>query len=281
MAIFNKPRFVRTTPIRKRKREMPEGLWTKCPACGEVLFNKDLEENLNVCSKCSYHFPVDAYTRILSLCDRDSFEELDAELRPVDVLKFSAKKSYAESLREYQERTGMNEAVVSGRASLEGIRISIAVMDFRFLGGTMGSVVGEKITRSIERAAEEETPLLVFSASGGARMHEGIFSLMQMAKTSGALNKLADKSQPFISVLTHPTLGGVTASFATLADIIIAEPRAMIGFAGARVIKDTTHAELPAGFQTAEFLLEHGLVDHIVHRREMRAQLSKLLRYMM
>ena len=279
MSNFQKPQYAPKTSTRTRKKEMPEGLWTKCPACGEVLFNKELESNLMVCPKCSHHMTITAKDRLVSLCDPDSFEELDANLKSVDSLKFTGVTSYPERLKNYRQKTGFNEAVVCGWGTLEGIRVSLAAMDFNFLGGSMGSVVGEKITRTIERGIDKKAPVIVFSASGGARMYEGMFSLMQMAKTSGALARLADKKQPFISVLTNPTMAGVMASFATLGDLIIAEPKAMIGFAGARVIKETTQQELPKGFQTAEFLEEHGLIDHIIDRKNMRPVLAKILRY--
>jgi acetyl-CoA carboxylase carboxyl transferase subunit beta len=209
--------------------------------------------------------------------DEGSFQEMDAKLDSVNALGF---KGYLDKVKAYQSKTGLGEAVVTGRATIETLPVLLAVMDFRFLGASMGSVVGEKITRAIEAATAERKPVIVFSASGGARMHEGILSLMQMAKTSGALARHAEARLPYISVLTHPTTGGVTASFATLGDLIIAEPKCMIGFAGPRVVKETTHADLPPGFQTAEFMLQHGLVDMIVERKDMRATLAKVLRYM-
>lgn len=279
MAVFPKPLNVGKIPSRTKKKDIPEGLWTKCPACGEVIFNKELEENLMVCPKCGYHMTISAWDRLLSVCDPDSFEELDADLSSVDILKFTGVTSYTDRLKNYQEKTGLIDAVTTGWGEIEGINVSLAAMDFNFLGGSMGSVVGEKITRAIERGVEKKKPVIIFSASGGARMYEGMFSLMQMAKTSGALARLAEKKQPFISVLTNPTMAGVMASFACLGDVILAEPKAMIGFAGARVIKETTQQELPKGFQTAEFCVEHGLVDHIVGRKEMRGTLAKFLRY--
>jgi len=280
MAIFDKPSYsTRRTPVRTRKKDIPEGLWTKCPNCGEVLFNKELEANLMVCPKCDHHMTLGARARLLSLADEDTFQEHDAGLTSVDILQFTGVTSYTDRLKNYRAKTGLTEAVVSGTAQIEGIRTSLAAMDFNFLGGSMGSVVGEKITRAIERGAEKKLPVIVFSASGGARMYEGLFSLMQMAKTSAALTRLSERRLPFISVLTNPTTGGVTASYATLGDLIIAEPKAMIGFAGARVIKETTQQQLPKGFQTAEFLLERGLIDHIVPRKLMRPMLAKCLRY--
>jgi acetyl-CoA carboxylase carboxyl transferase subunit beta len=280
MAIFDKPSYsTRRTPVRTKKKEIPQGLWTKCPNCGEVLFNKELEANLMVCPKCDHHMTLGARARLLSLADEGTFHEHDASLASVDILQFTGVTSYTDRLNNYRAKTGLTEAVVSATAEIEGIPVSLAAMDFNFLGGSMGSVVGEKITRAIERGADKKLPVIVFSASGGARMYEGLFSLMQMAKTSAALTRLSARGLPFISVLTNPTTGGVTASYATLGDLIIAEPKAMIGFAGARVIKETTQQQLPKGFQTAEFLLERGLIDHIVPRKLMRPMLAKFLRY--
>jgi acetyl-CoA carboxylase carboxyl transferase subunit beta len=255
---------------------MPEGLWTKCPSCAESLFEQALVKNLRVCTSCGYHFTISSGERITSLVDEGTFEEMDLHIDSVDALGF---KGYVDKVKAYQAKTGLKEAVVTGRASIEGIPVLLAIMDFRFLGASMGSVVGEKITRAIEAATAERKPVIVFSASGGARMHEGILSLMQMAKTSGALARHSQASLPYISVLTHPTTGGVTASFATLGDIIIAEPKCMIGFAGPRVVKETTHADLPPGFQTAEFMMQHGLVDLIIERKDMRSKLAGLLSY--
>ena len=261
----------------EKKRDMPEGLWTKCPSCNESLFEDALSKNLRVCTSCGYHFTISSGERISSMVDEGSFVEMDKVLDSVNALGF---KGYLDKVKAYQQKTGLTEAVVTGRALSEGVPVLLAIMEFRFLGASMGSVVGEKITRAIEAATAERKPVLVFSASGGARMHEGILSLMQMAKTSGALARHAEARLPYISVLTHPTTGGVTASFATLGDIIIAEPKCMIGFAGPRVVKETTHADLPPGFQTAEFMMQHGLVDMIVDRKDMRTTLAKLLRYM-
>ena len=261
----------------EKKRDMPEGLWTKCPSCNESLFEQALTKNLRVCTSCGYHFTIGSDERIVSLVDEGSFVEMDQKLDSVNALGF---KGYLDKVKAYQAKTGLTEAVVTGRATIEGIAVLVAIMDFRFLGASMGSVVGEKITRAIEAATAERKPVIVFSASGGARMHEGILSLMQMAKTSGALARHSEACLPYISVLTHPTTGGVTASFATLGDIIIAEPKCMIGFAGPRVVKETTHADLPPGFQTAEFMMQHGLVDMIVDRKEMRPTLARVLRYM-
>lgn len=276
MAIFKRPALKTQN---RRKREMPQGLWTKCPGCEEVVHEIELTQNQRVCPRCDYHFPQAARERITDLLDKDSFVEMDTDLRSVDTLGFEGVNSYKNRLRKYQESSGLIDAILSGHGLLEGYKVSIAVMDFSFLGGSMGSVVGEKITRAIEWATANRCGSIVISASGGARMYEGMLSLMQMAKTSGALAKHACENLPFISVLTNPTLAGVMASFASLGDVIMAEPGSMVGFAGARVIKETTHQDLPSGFQTAEFLEEHGLIDLIVHRKKMRAQIAQLLSY--
>jgi len=276
-SIFPKPDYGKTP---SRKKEMPEGLWTKCPSCSAYIFNKELEAQQMVCKECGHHFNITAHQRLSHLLDEGSWQEFDAGVSSVDVLKFTGANSYSEQLKKYQKKTGLKEGVVCGLGKIETHPVSVAVMEFNFLGGSMGSVVGEKITRAIERATERKLPVLIFCASGGARMHEGMFSLMQMAKTSGALSRHAAAKLPFFSILTHPTMGGVTASFATLGDLIIAEPKAMIGFAGARVLKETTRQDLPKGFQTAEFLLDRGLIDRIISRVEMRAELGKLLDYL-
>jgi acetyl-CoA carboxylase carboxyl transferase subunit beta len=276
MAIFKKP-ALRTDS--HRKRDMPQGLWQKCPGCGEVAHEIELNENERVCPRCEYHFPLSAKERVANLCDPDSFVELDADLASIDTLKFKGMASYKDRLRKYQDSTGLIDAVLSGHALIDGYKVGIAVMDFSFLAATMGSVVGERITRMIEYATVHRAGVIIVAASGGARMYEGMLSLMQMAKTSGALALHASAKLPFISVLTNPTTAGVMASFASLGDVIIAEPKAMVGFAGPRVIKETTHQDLPERFQTAEFLQEHGLIDLIVHRRGMRAQLAQLLAY--
>ncbi len=273
MTHFPKPKLA--TP--KKKKNIPEGLWTKCPVSGEIIFNKDLEANLMVVPKSGYHFPIGSRARIAGLVDEGTFKEYDAGVKSADPLKFVDSAAYPDRLKKYEKESGLPEAVICGTGQIHGIKVSLAVMDFRFCGGAMGAAVGEKITRAIERALKEKCPCLIVSSSGGARMQEGIFSLMQMAKTSAALGRLADAKLPFISILTHPTTGGVTASFATLGDLIIAEPGALIGFAGARVIKETTKQTLPAGFQTAEFLLKHGLIDQIVPRPEMRDRLRDFL----
>ena len=276
MAIFKK----RVIKIQARKkRDIPQGLFQKCPGCGEVVNEIELVENLRVCPRCDYHFAMSAKDRIDNLVDPGSFTEMDADLKSIDTLRFQGMATYKDRLKTYQERTGLTDAVISGHGILDGYKIALAVMDFGFLAATMGSVVGERITRAIEFGTNEHAAVIIVSASGGARMYEGMLSLMQMAKTSGALARHAEQRLPYISVLTNPTTAGVMASFASLGDVIMAEPRSMIGFAGPRVIKETTHQDLPKGFQTAEFLEEHGLIDMIVHRKKMREQISHLLSY--
>jgi len=277
MSIFKKPSF----KSESKKRDMPEGLWQKCPDCGEVIHQLTLVENLRVCSKCDYHFTIEARERLDGFLDAGTFEEFDADLQPTDILEFRGPKTYRERLDKYQEITGMPDAVISGTGKSEGRQMAIAAMDFRFLAASMGSVVGEKITRVIEYGTANRLPVVVFTAAGGARVYEGLFGLMQMAKTSGALALHARAGLPYIPVLTNPTTGGVSASFATLGDLILAEPKCMVGFAGPRVIKETTHQDLPPGFQTAEFLEDHGLVDMIVHRKKMRATVAGILNYLM
>jgi acetyl-CoA carboxylase carboxyl transferase subunit beta len=257
---------------------MPEGLWHKCPECGAIIHEADMKQRFRVCPKCEHHFPITSDERIEMLVDPGSFGEIDANLESINPLGF---KGYADKIKTNQQNTRLKDAIVCGRASITSHPVTLAVMDFRFLGASMGSVVGEKVTRAIETATAENRASIIISASGGARMHEGILSLMQMAKTSGALARHSEAKLPYIAVLTHPTTGGVTASFATLGDVIVAEPRSMIGFAGPRVVKETTHQNLPPGFQTAEFMMNHGLVDFIVPRGEMRDKLSLLLRFML
>jgi acetyl-CoA carboxylase carboxyl transferase subunit beta len=266
---------------KSKKKDIPEGLWTKCPKCSTMLYDKELDENLKVCSKCSHHFPIGARERIHSLVETCSFEEMDAEMESVDVLQFTGVASYKDKLESYKRGTTLKDSVITGIGKIGAHKLALGVMDFSFLGGSMGSVVGEKLTRMIEAATERELPVVIISTSGGARMYEGMFSLMQMAKTCGALAYHANARLPYISVLTHPTTAGVMASYASVGDLIIAEPGAMIGFAGPRVIKDTTQAELPPGFQTAEFLLDHGLIDAIVPRKEIKEQLGSYLDFMM
>ena len=275
MGIFSKPPF-----SSEKKREFPEGLWQKCPACSEMIHNLELAQNLRVCPKCDHHFTQTARERLEMLLDPKSFVEHDAKMKSVDTLKFTGMASYTDRLKSYQKKTGLKDAVITGVGKIEGDRVSIAVMDFNFLAATMGSVVGEKLTRTIERGTRERLPVIIVSASGGARMYEGVLSLLQMAKTCGALALHAAAKLPYISVLTNPTTGGVSASFATVGDVNIAEPKAMIGFAGPRVIRETTHQDLPPDFQTAEFLEERGLIDMIVHRKKMRETLSNLLGYL-
>ncbi len=266
--------------VKTRKKDIPEGLWTKCPKCANMIYDKELDENLKVCHQCNYHFPIGSRERINSLVETCSFEEMDTEMVSVDVLGFTGVASYTSKLESYQQSTGLKDAVITGIGMMGPHRVGLGVMDFSFLGGSMGSVVGEKVTRLIEKSTEKELPLILISTSGGARMYEGMFSLMQMAKTSGALAYLAKARLAYISVLTHPTTAGVMASYASLGDLIVAEPGAMIGFAGPRVIKDTTQAELPPGFQTAEFLLDHGLIDAIVPRKEMKQVLGGYLDFL-
>ncbi len=265
---------------KSKKKEIPEGLWTKCPKCSTMVFDKELDENLKVCTHCQHHFPIGSRERIHSLVETCTFEEMDAGLTSVDVLGFTGVASYATKLQEYQKTTGLKDAVVTGIGTIGNHRTALGVMDFSFLGGSMGSVVGEKLTRLIEKATEKALPLVIISTSGGARMYDGMFSLLQMAKTCAALAYHAQMRLPYLSVLTHPTTAGVMASYASVGDLIIAEPGAMIGFAGPRVIKDTTQAELPPGFQTAEFLLDHGLIDAIVSRKEMKTRLVEYLGFL-
>jgi acetyl-CoA carboxylase carboxyl transferase subunit beta len=276
MAIFKKPVLKAQS---RRKRDIPQGLFQKCPGCSEVVHEIELVQNQRVCPRCDYHFAQSAKERIENLVDPDSFVEMDADLRSVDTLSFHGMASYKDRLKKYQENTGLVDAVVSGHGMIDGFEIAIAAMDFSFLAATMGSVVGERITRTIEYGTAQRAAVIIVAASGGARMYEGMLSLMQMAKTSGALARHAEERLPFISILTNPTTAGVMASFASLGDVIIAEPKSMIGFAGPRVIKETTHQDLPEGFQTAEFLEEHGLIDMIVHRKRMRDQICQLLGY--
>ena len=276
MAIFKKPAIKAESP---KKRDIPHGLFQKCAGCGEVVHEIELTQNQRVCPHCDYHFAESAKDRIDNLLDPDSFVEMDADLRSIDTLRFQGMATYKDRLKKYQESTGLVDAVISGHGMIDGHKIAIAVMDFSFLAATMGSVVGERITRIIEYGTAQRSAVIIVAASGGARLYEGMLSLMQMAKTSGALARHADHRLPYISVLTNPTTAGVMASFASLGDVILAEPKSMIGFAGPRVIKETTHQDLPEKFQTAEFLQDHGLIDMIVHRKKMREQLSQLLSY--
>ncbi|MDR0590776.1 MAG: acetyl-CoA carboxylase, carboxyltransferase subunit beta [Puniceicoccales bacterium] len=274
MAFFLKPK----SPETPKRRDIPKDIWIKCPLSGEMIYFKELIGNWMVVPKSNYHFPLSAYERINLLADPGSFTEWDKHLTSTPFLGFNTPISYQEKLKNSKNKSGLNDAVVTGTLSIHGVKTGIAVMDFNFMGGSMGSVVGEKITRMIEGAIKKKLPVVIISTSGGARMFEGIISLMQMAKTSLALGKLSRAQLPFISVLTNPTMAGVMASFASLGDIIIAEPGALIGFAGPRVIEETTRQKLPKGFQTAEFLLEHGLIDQIVVRSEMKERLAFFLK---
>ena len=263
---------------RRSTRDVPEGLWIKCEECAQLLYSKALEESLKVCPKCEFHFPLTAQERIELLMDAGTFEEWDAELAPVDPLSFRGPKAYVQKAKEDQAACGMPDACVTGSGMLDGHPVALGVTDQRFMMGSMGSVVGEKLTRVIERATQRHLPVIIVSGSGGgARMHEGMFSLMQMAKTSSAVMKLDETGGLFLSVLTHPTMAGVLASFASLGDLIIAEPKSLIGFTGPRVIEQTIRQKLPEGFQRSEFLLEHGMIDLIVHRREMKSALARLI----
>lgn len=269
--------FKKTKPHRAKQVKIPEGLWVKCESCKEIIYKKEMERNLMVCPKCNYHFRINALDRVRLLADEGSFEEIDRGLGSVDPLRFKDSRSYPERIRDSQQKSGLNEAVLTGRAKILGHDVVLSIMDFSFMGGSMGSAVGEKIVRAAELALKEHLPFVTVSSSGGARMQEGIFSLMQMAKVSAAVGKLKDARIPYISIIADPTFGGVTASFAMLGDFIIAEPRSLIGFAGPRVIEQTIKQSLPENFQRAEFLLEHGLLDMIVDRKHMRETLSKLL----
>ncbi|MGL4798295.1 MAG: acetyl-CoA carboxylase, carboxyltransferase subunit beta [Cellulosilyticaceae bacterium] len=262
-------------PVQTTKPEIPKGMYTKCPHCKKNIYVIDLVANVGVCTYCNGHLPLSPSTRITKLVDTNTFKELDKHMVSCNPLEF---EGYDEKLEGYIKKTNQNEAVVTGVATIGGVQAVVGVMDPRFIMGSMGSVVGEKITRAIEYATKEALPIILFSASGGARMQEGIFSLMQMAKTSSALARHDDKGLLYISVLTHPTTGGVTASFAMLGDIILAEPGALVGFAGPRVIEQTIRQKLPEGFQKAEFLLEHGMIDGIVERKDMRDTLTTLLK---
>lgn len=269
--------FKKKEPKIEKKIKIPEGLWVKCENCKEIIYRKELEANYKVCPKCNYHFRISARERISLITDSNSFSELDAELTSPDPLGFNDTVSYKERLVENEKKTGLKEAAIYGDAKINGRQVVVAVLDFSFMGGSMGTVVGEKVTRAAERAIEKRTPLIVVSSSGGARMQEGMFSLMQMAKTAQAIGRLKEAGLLYISVLADPTFGGVTASFAMLGDIIIAEPRSLIGFAGPRVIQETIKQQLPEGFQRAEFLLEHGMVDIVVERKELKNTIYKLI----
>ncbi len=276
MSIFKKPPF----NSGGKKRDMPEGLWQKCTDCGEMIHQLTLAENLHVCPKCDYHFTIEARARLDAFIDAGTFEEFDADMRPIDILEFPRAEDLPRKPRQIPEKHRHARRGDLGHGKSEGRQIAIAAMDFRFLAASMGSVVGEKITRMIEYGTEQRLPVIIFTAAGGARVHEGLFGLMQMAKTSGALARHSQAGLPYIPILTNPTTGGVSASFATLGDLILAEPKCMVGFAGPRVIRETTHQDLPPGFQTAEFLEDHGLVDMIVHRKKMRGTIAEILNYL-
>ncbi len=277
MPIFGRPKY---TMVRVKKKDIPEGLWTKCEDCSEALYNKTLEENMRVCPKCQYHFTLTAPERIQQIVDNGTFQEFDSGLRSMDPLKFKGPKTYLEKIQLDQAATGLHEAAISGEGKIEGKRTALTVTDSRFIMGSMGSVVGEKITRAVERSIKSRLPLVIVSGSGGgARMYEGMFSLMQMSKTSAALAEHHEAGLPFISVLTNPTMAGVMASYASLGDVIIAEPRALLGFTGPRVIEQTIRQRLPEGFQRSEFLLDHGQVDMVVHRKQLKSMLARLIEY--
>jgi acetyl-CoA carboxylase carboxyl transferase subunit beta len=262
------------------RRVKTEGLWVKCEQCRQIIWKKDLDQNFNVCPRCQYHFRIDARTRLSYLLDNDSYQVEDNNLASTDPLKFTDLKPYAERLKRSQRETGLNDAVINARGTLDGRPVLVSAMEYAFIGGSMGAVVGESITRAVERATQEKLPLIVISASGGARMMEGVISLMQLAKISAALARMDDARVPYISVMTDPTTGGVTASFAMLGDLNIAEPGALIGFAGPRVIEQTIRQKLPEGFQRSEFLLQHGMLDDVVHRRDLKPYISRALAFM-
>jgi acetyl-CoA carboxylase carboxyl transferase subunit beta len=269
----------KTGLIPQTKKELPNGLWLKCESCNEMVYKKELERNLYVCMKCGYHFRMKSNLYIKILLDNGEFNEFNPHIKSVDALKFKAQKKYSDQLKDTIKKTGSNEAVITGFGMINNYPVVFCVMDFSFVGGSMGSVVGEKVARATKEAIDKKLPLIIVSASGGARMQEGAMSLMQMAKTSAYLAKLSDSGLPFISIVTNPTTGGVSASYAMLGDVIIAEPGALIGFAGPRVIKQTIGQDLPEGFQTSEFLLKHGFIDAIFTRKEMKEKLAMMLKF--
>ncbi|MFN3396205.1 MAG: acetyl-CoA carboxylase, carboxyltransferase subunit beta [Thermodesulfovibrionales bacterium] len=277
MAWFKKSKEPRLT----KKVKIPEGLWVKCDNCKEIIYRKEIEKNLKVCPKCNYHFRISAQERLELLVDKDTFEEMNKAITSGDPLGFRDTVSYKERIKENQKKSGLKEAVITGEARIKGYPVVIAIMDFSFLGGSMGSAVGEKIVRAAETALEKKLPLITVSSSGGARMQEGIFSLVQMAKTSASIARLKEAGVPFISILCDPTFGGVTASFAMLGDIIIAEPRSLIGFAGPRVIEQTIKQQLPENFQRAEFLLSHGMIDIVVERKDLKDMIGRILGHLL
>ncbi len=266
-------------PPPTERKEIPDGLWTKCNSCGEIIYVRELEKDLWVCRTCSFHFRIRSTDYMDILLDADSFTEYDSGLVSLDPLQFKDSKKYPDRIAEARKKTGRNDAVICGIGAIDGRQVSFAIMDFSFVGGSMGSVVGEKIARTIERALDRQVPLIIVSCSGGARMQEGILSLLQMAKTSGLLARLSDTKIPYISILTNPTTAGVMASYASLGDVNIAEPGALLGFAGRRVIEQTIGQKLPENFQTSEFFKDHGFLDKIVHRHELRKTVALLLDY--
>ena len=278
MVSWFRRRSIRPERSDSKKVTVPEGLWIKCNNCAEIVYSKEIDRNLKVCPKCDYHFRITAKERIELLVDPGTFNEFDSQLQSEDPLNFKDSLKYRDRIKTARKKTGLNDAVVSGICTLDGVQVVLCVFDFFFMGGSMGSVVGEKVTRAAEKAIEERCGLIVISSSGGARMQEGALSLMQMAKTSAALARLRRERLPFISVLTDPTTGGVTASFAMLGDVNLAEPKALIGFAGPRVIEQTIRQELPEGFQRSEFVLQHGMIDRIVNRKELKKTIVNLLR---
>jgi acetyl-CoA carboxylase carboxyl transferase subunit beta len=281
MAWFRRNRDGAKTEKPDKKVKIPEGLWIKCDSCREIIYRKEIEKNLKVCPKCNYHFRIGARERIQFIADEGSFAEFDGDLTSNDPLKFNDKVSFMDRLNDNRAKTGLNEAIINGNATIKSRPVVLAIMDFSFWGGSMGSVVGEKFARAAEAAFEQRVPLVSVAASGGARMQEGMFSLMQMAKSSAAIARLKDTDILYISILADPTFGGVTASFAMLGDVIIAEPRALIGFAGPRVIEQTIKQQLPEDFQRAEFLLEHGMIDMVVERKDLKDTVYKIIEQFM
>ncbi len=276
MALFSKKNY---STIKVRKRDIPDGLWQKCPGCAEIIFKQEMQAHLMTCPKCGHHFQLSRQDRINLLIDEGTFKPFDEELISVDTLGFTGTASYTSKLDDNRKKTGYNDAITCGTGSMNGHKVGFGVMDFSFLGASMGSVVGEKVTRLIEKSTAAGLPVILICASGGARMYEGMYSLMQMAKTSAALARHAEAGLLYVPVLTHPTTAGVMASFATLGDVIVAEPGALIGFAGPRVIKETTQQDLPEGFQRSEFLLQHGLLDKVVKREDLKESLTRIIAY--
>jgi acetyl-CoA carboxylase carboxyl transferase subunit beta len=277
MSWFSRSKAPKPTSEASDRTQIPDDIWTKCPSCSTMIYTKELRRNFGVCTKCNYHFRLKARERIPLLVDRHSFTEIAADLRPADPLNFKDSKRYKDRVKAAEKSSGETESVIAGRARIHNIPVALSVFEFHYMGGSMGAVAGEKLARTVELGIAEHRPVIIVSASGGARMQEGVYSLMQMAKVSAALARLGEKRIPYISVLTDPTTGGVAASFAMLGDIIIAEPNALVGFAGARVIEQTIRQKLPEGFQRAEFLLKHGMLDRIVQRQDMRDELAMLL----